>query len=52
MCMTKVASMECLVVLVLWEANHILHKCFLGVTKVMNLLFNEYECNINLCCTL
>ena len=34
-CMTKVTSKEYLVWLVLWDANHTLHKCFLGVAYVM-----------------
>ena len=36
--MAKVASRGFIVGLVLWDANHILHKCYLRVTDVMALL--------------
>ena len=51
-CMTKVASREYLLWLVLWDVNHTLHKFFLGVAKVMVLLCYGYKYDYGLSFTL
>ena len=42
----------CLVGLSLCDDNNTFQRCFLGVTKVMYLLLDDYECDINLYCAL